>query len=155
MCCFGIFTAQPQCRTDDNVAISFVATVASLTADMCAAGVTILAVGTSAPDCFGSIIAARKGKIKMAVSNALGSNIFDCCLCVGLPFLIDALSHSGAVNVDPTGMGMLLAYLLVVLAAHTGMPFAVPMSFQNVFPAQVRIDTYEAPIDVDDRLLGK
>eukprot|EP00041_Stephanoeca_diplocostata_P005970 m.72332 g.72332 ORF g.72332 m.72332 type:complete len:87 (+) comp16099_c0_seq40:1761-2021(+) len=73
MCCFGIFTAQPQCRTDDNVAISFVATVASLTADMCAAGVTILAVGTSAPDCFGSIIAARKGKIKMAVSNALVS----------------------------------------------------------------------------------
>lgn len=45
-------------------------------------GVTVLAVGTSALDCMGSILVARKGKIDMAVANAFGSNVFDLCFCV-------------------------------------------------------------------------
>ncbi len=38
---------------------------------------TVLAVGTSIPDLFSSIIVARQGRGDMAVSNAIGSNIFD------------------------------------------------------------------------------
>ena len=40
-------------------------------------GLTILAIGSSLPDCFSSIFAAKHGMGEMAVSNALGSNIFE------------------------------------------------------------------------------
>jgi len=55
---------------------------------------TVLAVGTSIPDLFSSIIVARQGRGDMAVSNAIGSNIFDILVGLGLPFLI-VLSVSG------------------------------------------------------------
>ena len=48
-------------------------------------GLTILAAGTSVPDLLSSIAVAKKGKGDMAVSNAVGSNIFD-ILC-GLGFV--------------------------------------------------------------------
>ncbi len=49
---------------------------------------TILAVGTSVPDLISSVIVARQGRADMAVSNALGSNIFDILVGLGLPFLV-------------------------------------------------------------------
>jgi Ca2+/Na+ antiporter len=47
-------------------------------------GVTVLAIGTSAPDCIGSVLVAKKGKVNMAVANAFGSNVFDLCFCIGV-----------------------------------------------------------------------
>ena len=55
---------------------------------------TVLAVGTSIPDLFSSVIVARQGRGDMAVSNAIGSNIFDILVGLGLPFLI-VMSLSG------------------------------------------------------------
>ena len=55
---------------------------------------TVLAIGTSIPDLFSSIIVAKQGRGDMAVSNALGSNIFDILVGLGLPFLI-VMSFSG------------------------------------------------------------
>lgn len=49
---------------------------------------TVLAIGTSIPDLFSSIIVARQGRGDMAVSNAIGSNIFDILVGLGLPFII-------------------------------------------------------------------
>jgi len=46
-------------------------------------GLTILAAGTSVPDLLSSVIVARQGEGDMAVSSSIGSNIFD--VCVGLP----------------------------------------------------------------------
>ena len=46
-------------------------------------GVTVLAAGTSVPDAIGSLLVAQEGKGDMAVSNAIGSNVFD--ILVGLP----------------------------------------------------------------------
>jgi len=51
-------------------------------------GLTVLAVGTSVPDLFSSIIVAKENKGGMAVSNGIGSNIFDILVGLGLPFLI-------------------------------------------------------------------
>merc|ERR1719446_1631624 len=39
-------------------------------------GVTVLAAGTSVPDAIGSLLVARDGQGDMAVSNAIGSNVF-------------------------------------------------------------------------------
>lgn len=49
---------------------------------------TVLAIGTSVPDLFSSIIVAKENKGGMAVSNGIGSNIFDILVGLGLPFLI-------------------------------------------------------------------
>jgi K+-dependent Na+/Ca+ exchanger-like protein len=49
---------------------------------------TILAAGTSAPDLIASVVVARQGRGNMAVANAIGSNIFDILVCLGLPWLI-------------------------------------------------------------------
>lgn len=46
----------------------------------------IVAVGTSIPDFLVSLQAARKKMASLAVSNALGSNIFDVLVCLGVPF---------------------------------------------------------------------
>lgn len=51
-------------------------------------GVVFLAAGTSVPDAISSIIVAREGMGSMAVANAIGSNVFDICLGIGLPYLI-------------------------------------------------------------------
>jgi len=50
--------------------------------------VTILAAGTSVPDMISSIVVSKQGRGGMALSNAVGSNIFDILIGLGLPFLI-------------------------------------------------------------------
>lgn len=51
-------------------------------------GLTILAAGTSAPDLIASMIVAKKGHGSMAISNAVGSNIFDILVGLGLPWML-------------------------------------------------------------------
>lgn len=49
---------------------------------------TILAGGTSIPDMIASIVVARQGRGQMAVANAIGSNIFDILVGLGLPWIV-------------------------------------------------------------------
>lgn len=49
---------------------------------------TILAIGTSIPDLVSSYLVAKRGKSSMAISNAVGSNIFDILIGLGLPFFL-------------------------------------------------------------------
>lgn len=58
-------------------------------------GLTILAAGTSIPDLVSSVIVARQGRGGMAISNAVGSNIFDVLVGLGLPWAI--ITAGGAV----------------------------------------------------------
>lgn len=51
-------------------------------------GLTVLAAGTSIPDLLSSTIVAKKGQTGMAISNGIGSNIFDILFCLGFPWLI-------------------------------------------------------------------
>jgi len=55
-------------------------------------GITFLAMGTSVPDALGSIAVAKEGEGDMAVSNAIGSNVFDICMGLGLPWLIATIA---------------------------------------------------------------
>jgi K+-dependent Na+/Ca+ exchanger-like protein len=59
---------------------------------------TVLAIGTSIPDLFSSIIVAKQGRGDMAVSNAIGSNIFDILVGLGLPFFIVMIISGGVVE---------------------------------------------------------
>merc|ERR1711977_704627 len=51
-------------------------------------GLVFLAAGTSIPDALGSIAVAKQGEGDMAVANALGSNIFDILMGLGVPWTI-------------------------------------------------------------------
>ncbi|HYQ58150.1 MAG TPA: calcium/sodium antiporter, partial [Draconibacterium sp.] len=59
---------------------------------------TVLAIGTSVPDLFSSLIVAKQGRGDMAVSNAIGSNIFDILVGLGLPFILVMLFKGGTIE---------------------------------------------------------
>ncbi len=61
---------------------------------------TVLAAGTSVPDLIASVIVAKKGRGGMAISNALGSNIFDILLGLGIPWLIVIILFKDSVEVS-------------------------------------------------------
>ena len=51
-------------------------------------GLTIVALGTSLPELFTSVMAARKGNADIAIGNIVGSNIFNILFVVGLSALV-------------------------------------------------------------------
>ncbi|KXA91052.1 hypothetical protein AKJ63_01955 [candidate division MSBL1 archaeon SCGC-AAA259D18] len=74
----------------------------------------VIAAGTSVPDLFTSLQAAKKGMGSLAVSNALGSNIFDILACLGIPFSFKAAPEIEAAI--STSILSLLASVIVALA---------------------------------------
>ena len=52
---------------------------------------SLVALGTSLPEVFVSIAAARKGQLDMAIGNVLGSNIFNTYAVMGIPALLGTL----------------------------------------------------------------
>merc|ERR1719359_1338054 len=51
-------------------------------------GLIFLAAGTSIPDALGSIAVAKQGEGDMAIANALGSNVFDILVGLGVPWTL-------------------------------------------------------------------
>lgn len=51
-------------------------------------GLTVVALGTSLPELFTSVVAARKGKADIAIGNIVGSNIFNILFVIGTSSLI-------------------------------------------------------------------
>ncbi|NQU55298.1 MAG: calcium/sodium antiporter [Bacteroidetes bacterium] len=78
---------------------------------------TVLAIGTSIPDLFSSLIVAKQGRGEMAVSNAIGSNIFDILVGLGLPFLIVMLLSGGSISTggDLTSSSIILFASVILL----------------------------------------
>ena len=74
---------------------------------------TLLAAGTSAPDLIASVDVAREGRGAMAVANAVGSDIFDVLIGLGVPWLIVlAFLGESMVHVDTDGL-IISIFLLV------------------------------------------
>ena len=69
-------------------------------------GLTFVAAGVSVPDALSSLAVVKEGYGDMAVSNAVGSNVFDILICLGLPWFIQtALIKPGShVNVISKGI---------------------------------------------------
>lgn len=81
---------------------------------------TVLAAGTSIPDLLSSIIVAKQGRGDMAVSNAVGSNIFDILVCLGLPWLIILVTKGGSIAV---GTDNLLSSVFLLFATVVAILF--------------------------------
>ncbi|KAM7405878.1 hypothetical protein PAMP_000295 [Pampus punctatissimus] len=77
-------------------------------------GLTLLAAGTSIPDTVASVMVAREGKADMAMSNIVGSNVFD-MLCLGLPWFIKTafVDTNNPVEVNSTGLVFISSTLLL------------------------------------------
>ena len=57
-------------------------------------GLVVLAAGTSIPDTLSSVMVAKDGEGDMAVANAIGSNVFNIFLGIGLPMFLTHLVWS-------------------------------------------------------------
>uniref|UniRef100_A0A3Q4IA82 Sodium/potassium/calcium exchanger 3-like n=1 Tax=Neolamprologus brichardi TaxID=32507 RepID=A0A3Q4IA82_NEOBR len=87
-------------------------------------GITFLAAGTSVPDCMASLIVARQMG-DMAVSNSVGSNIFDILLGLGFPWALRTLvvDHGSTISINNKGLVysvilLLASVFLTVLSVH-------------------------------------
>lgn len=51
-------------------------------------GLTVVALGTSAPEVFTAVVSAYRGEVEMAIGNSLGSNILNISMALGITALI-------------------------------------------------------------------
>lgn len=84
-------------------------------------GLTVLAAGTSIPDALGSIASAKRGMGDMAVANAIGSNVFDILIGLGLPWFLRGLIFNEAYMVQVEDLkvfiGILFSTIFITWAA--------------------------------------
>ena len=77
-------------------------------------GLLVAASATSIPDTLLSLRDAWRGQPDDGISNALGSNIFDLCVALGLPVLIYSLTTS-PIQLDPATVDSLTAIWLAMI----------------------------------------
>lgn len=63
-------------------------------------GLTIVALGTSLPELFTSVIAARKGNADIAIGNIVGSNIFNILFVIGTTAFITQVPYEPKFMID-------------------------------------------------------
>jgi cation:H+ antiporter len=85
-------------------------------------GLTIASVGTSLPELFTSVIAARRGNSDIAIGNVVGSNIFNILWILGFAACLKPLAFNLEMNVD-------VWYLIFATAA---MPILIYAGKKNV-----------------------
>jgi K+-dependent Na+/Ca+ exchanger-like protein len=86
---------------------------------------TVLAAGTSIPDLISSVIVSRKGKGDMGISNAIGSNVFDVLIGLGLPWMVFLALYNKPIHVGNDTlfmsalilMGSIILMLLIFLVS--------------------------------------
>ena len=85
-------------------------------------GLTIVSLGTSAPEILVSAVASLQGNGGLAIGNALGSNIINIALILGVTALIVPLNvHSSIVRREmPVLIGVMLLGLLLLLDGSLG-----------------------------------
>ncbi len=78
-------------------------------------GLTIVAMGTSAPELFTSVVSALKGSTGLALGNIVGSNIFNSLLIVGAAAAVAPISISQATIVKDIPFALVSSLLLTAV----------------------------------------
>lgn len=76
-------------------------------------GLTIVSIGTSLPELVTSVVAARKNEVDMAVGNAVGSNVFNILMVLGIASVISPVSLIGENIID---IAVLIIFSIAVWA---------------------------------------
>ena len=63
-------------------------------------GLTVVALGTSLPELFTSVLAARKGNADIAIGNIVGSNVFNILFVVGLSSMVINVPYQAKFIID-------------------------------------------------------
>ena len=79
-------------------------------------GLTIVSIGTSLPELVTSLVAARKNEIDMAVGNAVGSNIFNILMVLGIAA---SISPVALISVNLIDILVLIGFSILVLVYAT------------------------------------
>lgn len=94
-------------------------------------GLTVVAFGTSMPEASVSITAALKGQNSLAVSNVLGSNIFNLLVVLGCSSLMRPVAASAGVLKKEFPFSILIT--AVLLALNSQLAFGKVMSGEGEF----------------------
>jgi len=81
-------------------------------------GLTIVAFGTSAPEIFSSAVAALENEPELAIGNALGSNVFNVGIALGVATVIRPLAPPASVNRRELPAMMLVMVITGLLLAN-------------------------------------
>lgn len=81
-------------------------------------GLTIIALGTSLPELFTSVIAARKGNSDIAIGNIVGSNIFNILFVVGFSAILTPVPFAFAFRFDSV-VAIATTLLLLIFSIGT------------------------------------
>lgn len=76
-------------------------------------GLTLLALGTSAPELATSVVASYKKNADIAIGNVVGSNLFNIFWVLGLSSVIRPLPPSNNINVDILVVGLATLFLFI------------------------------------------
>ena len=76
-------------------------------------GLTFIAAGVSVPDALSGVAVVKEGHGDMAVSNAIGSNVFDILMCLGIPWFIQTAIIDPGSEVKVIHKGKSLMHLLI------------------------------------------
>lgn len=83
-------------------------------------GLTIVAIGTSLPELVTSVIAAKKGKVDLAIGNIIGSNIFNILLVLGVSSLISPIAFASSFMIDAlVAIGVVIMLFALILVTKT------------------------------------
>ncbi len=104
--CYYLVEAAELLATEIGIASYFVAAI-------------LVAAASSVPDTILSIKDAKKGNYDDAVSNALGSNIFDICFALGLPLFLYTVIN-GSITIPATVVGNIVELRLLLLFLTIG-----------------------------------
>lgn len=91
---------------------SFIATKMGFSQNLI--GLTIVALGTSLPELVTSIVAARKNEVDMALGNAIGSNIFNILLVLGVAGAISPVAFIMENVIDIVILTIMSAYVWIL-----------------------------------------
>lgn len=80
-------------------------------------GMTIVAMGTSLPETAVSITAALKGNNALAISNAVGSNIFNLMIVIGVCAILTPVAVQARIIKKDIPFSLICAVLLLVLGS--------------------------------------
>jgi len=80
-------------------------------------GLTVLAAGTSIPDLMSSVIVAKQGRGGMAISNSIGSNIFNILVGLSLPWMLILAFTGNTIHVATENLNSSIILLFATVLA--------------------------------------
>lgn len=75
---------------------------------------TFIAFGVSLPDVVSSVLVVRDGLGDMAMSNAIGSNVFDILVCLGLPWFLETCITQPGTTIPIYSEGLLYSSVMLL-----------------------------------------